>query len=120
MKRQKYIKINRECDFCLALQYERWLMEERCETYNRLSHVKGAVTRQGVKITNYVTLKKTRVIEKDTKIFPKFRFCPVCGFDYIEGVPYDGKKYKIDVNWKCGVDNANIKKGQRRGDQENG
>lgn len=111
MNRQKFIKINRECDYCLAFQYERWLMMERCEKYNRSSHVKGAVTRQGVKIINYVTLNHKRVIEKETKIFPKIRFCPVCGFDYIEGVPYDGRKYKIDVNYKCGADNGNFKKG---------
>lgn len=104
MKKVKLFPINRECDFCLALQYERWLMEERCETYNRVSHVKGAKTRQGVKITNYVTLKRTRVIEKDTKIFPHIRFCPVCGFNYMEGTFYDGRKYKNSLNWKCGAD----------------
>lgn len=103
-RRRKDFKINVRCDFCLSLQYERWLMQDRCWKYNRASHVKRAVVRQGVIINNYVTDNHERVIEKQTKTFPQIRFCPLCGFDYIEGKYYDGTKYKININNKSGGD----------------
>lgn len=101
-RRTKDFLINVHCDFCLTLQYERWLIEDRRDKYNRKAHVKRAVMRQGVIINNYVNDNHERVIEKQTRTFSKIRFCPICGFDYIEGRPYDGRKYKIDINSKSG------------------
>lgn len=74
-------------------------MEERCTKYNRASHVKAGILRQGVKITSYVNDNHRRVIEKDTKVFPKIRYCPICGFDYIKGEK-NPRNYKTDINTK--------------------
>lgn len=111
-KRKKDFKINHRCDFCLALQYEWWLIEERRERYNKAAHVKKAISHQGIIINNYVTDNHERVIEKHTKTFNKIRFCPMCGFNYIEGKFYDGREYQTSINEKHNANGKSTSEGE--------
>lgn len=110
-RRKKDFEINYRCDFCLALQYEWWLLLDRRDKYNKAAHVKKAVAHQGIILNNYVTDNHERVIEKHTKTFNKIRFCPVCGFNYIEGKPYDGREYQISIDEKHNANGKSAFKG---------
>lgn len=90
---RKQIMGNPYCEFCSTLKFERSVLQERCDRYNFKAHVKSGRANSGVIINNYITDHKTRVYEKKTKTFTKLRFCPICGYDYVEGKQYDGRLY---------------------------
>lgn len=64
----------------------RTVIEDRCENYNKRQHVKMAHPGYGVIINTYVTDNHERVIEKKSKTFLRFRYCPMCGYDYKKGL----------------------------------
>lgn len=90
---RKYIKSNPYCEFCATLKFERSILQEKCERYNFNAHVKTGRPHSGVIINNYITDKRARIYERKTKTFSNIRFCPVCGYDFVEGKQYDGKLY---------------------------
>lgn len=91
------------CDFCATLAFERQMIIERCNRYNMRSHTKTGNPYSGVRIISYISDKRTRVVEKQSKSFSQLRFCPVCGYDYVEDKEFNGKKYKQvnDINKKA-------------------
>lgn len=73
------------CDFCATQALMRNVIEDRTDNYNKRQHVKRANPGYGVIIHTYVTDNKQRVVEKTSKTFVQYRFCPMCGYDYKTG-----------------------------------
>lgn len=92
------VRGNPFCEFCSKLLFSRHQMFERCKRYNAKAHVKKGRAYTGVKIVNYIVDDRTRVVEEDSKIISQLRFCPICGFDYVQQKKYDGKNYKTPFN----------------------
>ena len=82
-----------KCDFCATLSFERALVFDRCRRYNAQAHVKTGHAYSGVRLINYILDNRKMVMEKQSKHF-QFRFCPVCGYDYVQQKEFDGKLYK--------------------------
>lgn len=82
------------CEFCSTMMFTRKLIFDRCDRYNARAHIKTAHAFTGVRIINYIVDNRKWVVEKQSKCFAQLRFCPVCGFDFVEQKRYDGKKYK--------------------------
>lgn len=97
MLRKKDIRGSYTCEFCQTLLFERSRAFERCARYNAQTHVKSGHAYSAVRLINYIIDNRKWVMEKQSKHF-LFRFCPVCGFDYIENKEFDGKKYKTLMN----------------------
>ena len=101
------------CDFCATLKFERMMLNERCAKMNYKAHVKTNTPYSGVIINNYIVDQRKRIYEKNTKTFSKLRFCPVCGFDYVENRQYDGKFY---INTDFNVLLQKMEEGHRKKD----
>lgn len=91
------IKGNPKCDFCATLRFERCRIFERCMRYNAQAHVKTGHAASAVRIINYIKDNRKWVVEKQSKHF-SFRFCPVCGYDYLQQKEYNGKEYRAVYN----------------------
>lgn len=85
---------NPHCDFCARMKFERGLLQDQLEKYEKKSHVKGNFAYQGIVLTNYIMDHRKMVYEKRTRIYSKVRFCPICGYDYVRHEKYTGKQYK--------------------------
>ena len=95
---KKQMMGNPFCDFCATLKFERTLLHNECLKRNYKAHVKTNKAYSGVIINNYICDQRKRVYEKKTKTFSNLRFCPICGFDFVEGKQYDGRFY-IGINF---------------------
>lgn len=91
---KRKISGNPFCEFCSTLMFERELIFRRCDNYNNRAHVKAGRAYSGVRIINYIVDNRKWVVEKQTRSFARIRFCPICGYDFVEGKVYDGKLYK--------------------------
>lgn len=90
---KRRISVNPYCEFCSTLIFEREQIFQRCDRYNARAHVKAGRAYTGVRIINYIVDNRKWVVEKQTRSFARIRFCPVCGYDYVEDKAYNGKKY---------------------------
>lgn len=104
---KKIVKGDPFCEFCSTMMFTRKLIFDRCERYNKKSHVKSAHAFTGVRIVNYIVDNRKWVVEEQSKCYAQLRFCPICGFDFVRQEKYDGKKYKtafgvnkLPANWK--------------------
>ena len=87
------------CTFCSTLKYERVATFDKADRRNQKAHTKSSNALTGVKLINFITDNRTRVYEKESKIFSNIRFCPICGFDYVKQRQYDGQYYvAMDLN----------------------
>lgn len=98
MLQKKDIRGTITCEFCQTLLFERSRAFERCNKYNEKAHVKTGHACSAVRIVNYIIDNRKWVMEKETRKSFQFRFCPVCGFDYVENKEFDGKKYKTPMS----------------------
>lgn len=86
------------CEFCSSLTFQRLRMFDRCKRYNAQAHVKTGHAYTGVRLINYIRDNRHMVAEKQSMIFSAIRFCPICGYDYVQQMAYDGKKYKTPIS----------------------
>ena len=103
-KLRKNVIGNPYCDFCGTLKFERGLMFDWVEKYKIRAHVKTANAYTGVKLVNYACDNRFKIREKQTKLFNKIRFCPICGYDYVNQEVYNGKLYlaaNINTLWEA-------------------
>lgn len=84
---------NIDCEFCQHLLFDRSQMFERCRRYNLRAHAKTGRAYTAVRCIHYIVDNRKWVVEKQSRHF-QFRFCPVCGYDYVERKKFDGKLYK--------------------------
>lgn len=82
MAKKKLRKYNPFCDFCATQNLLRCAIDERVVLYNKRAHVKTATAGYGVIINAYIRDNHSRVAEKKSKTFVKYRYCPMCGYDY--------------------------------------
>lgn len=68
----------RNCPFCADLRFNKTMLDEKCERYNKKDKVGMAKARVGVKYTTYLTDYHKRINEETSKTY-KLVFCPVCG-----------------------------------------
>ena len=84
--KRKIRPYNPFCDFCATQDLYRNLMDDRLENYHKRAHVKHARTQYGVMAHVFIIDNHARVVERTTKTFVKYRYCPMCGYDYRKGL----------------------------------